>query len=121
MNIAFSSSRNAASIERKILQYKTISIKLHHCILRLIKTQIFTLLDFLACVSIHCVNQKKHSNPDFLTKSVNNTLKTCVDIANEYMQAYNIGAGVKKLLFCLLHQYKCGSYTMFLFAFPLFN
>ena len=33
VNIAFSSSRNAALIERKVLQYATLSIKLHHCTL----------------------------------------------------------------------------------------
>ena len=30
VNIAFSSSRNAVLIERKVLQYTTLSIKLHH-------------------------------------------------------------------------------------------
>ena len=30
VNIAFSSSRNAALIERKVLHYTTLSIKLHH-------------------------------------------------------------------------------------------
>ena len=30
VNIAFSSSRNAAVIERKVLKYTTLSIKLHH-------------------------------------------------------------------------------------------
>ena len=33
VNIAFSSSRNAALIERKILQYTTSSINYHHCTL----------------------------------------------------------------------------------------
>ena len=65
VNIAFSSSRNAALIERKMLQYTIISIKLHHCTLSEIKTQIFTLSDVLACVSIHCADQKQHSNSDF--------------------------------------------------------
>ena len=55
-----------------------------------IKTQIFTLSDVLAYVSIHCAVQKQHSNPDFLTKSFDNTLQTCVDIANEYLQARTI-------------------------------
>ena len=31
VNIDFSSSKNAALIERKMLQYTTLSIKLHHC------------------------------------------------------------------------------------------
>ena len=50
VNIAFSSSRNAALIERKMLHYTTLSIKLHHCTLSEIKTQVFTLSDVLACV-----------------------------------------------------------------------
>ena len=95
VNIAFSISRNAALIERKMLHYTTLSIKLHHCTLSEIKTQVFTLSDVLACVSIHCADQRQHSIPDILTKSIDNTLQTCVDIANEYLQAYNIGGCVK--------------------------
>ena len=53
VNIAFSSSRSAALIERKILQNTTLSKKLHHCTLSETKTQVFTLSDVLACVSIH--------------------------------------------------------------------
>ena len=97
VNIAFSSSRNLAFIERKMLQYTTLSIKLHHCILSEVKTQVFTLSDVLACVSIHCTDQKQHSNRDFLTRSIENTLETCVDIANEYLHAYN--TGVKSQVF----------------------
>ena len=99
VNIAFSSSRNAALIERKKLHYTTLFLKFHHCTLIELKTQVFTLSDVLACVSIHCADQKQHSNPDFLTKSFDNTLQTCVDMANEYLQAYNTGAGVKILVF----------------------
>ena len=99
VNIAFSSSRNAALIECKVLQYTTFSIKLHHCTLSKIKTPVFTLSDILACVSIHCVDQKEHSNPDFLTKCIDNTLQICVDLANEYLQTYNTGAGVKNHVF----------------------
>ena len=95
VNIAFSSSRNAALIERKMLQNTTLSIKLHHCTLSEIKTQIFTMSDVLACVSVHCADQRQHSFPDFLTKSIDNTLQTCVDIANEYLHTYNTGVGVK--------------------------
>ena len=58
VNIAFSSSRNATLIERKMLQCITLSIKLHHCTLSELKTQVFTLSDVLACVSIHCADQK---------------------------------------------------------------
>ena len=83
MNIAFSSSKDAASIERKMLQYTTLSIKLHHCTLSEIKTPVFTLPDVLACVSIQCADQTQHSNPEFLSKSIDITLQTCVDIANE--------------------------------------
>ena len=99
VNIAFSSSINAALIERKMLPYTTLSMKLHHCTLSELKAQVFTLSDALACVSTHCVDQKQHSSPDFLTKSINNTLQTNVDIANEYLHAYNTGAGVKSLVF----------------------
>ena len=117
VNIAFSSSKNAALIECKMLHYTTLSIKLHHCTLNELKTQVFTLSDVLACASKHCTDQKQHSNPDFLTKSIDNTLQTCVDIANEYLQAYNTGAGVRSLVFCSLHQCKSTGYTMFLILF----
>ena len=96
VNIAFSSSRNAALIERKMLHYTALSIELRHCTL---KTQVFTLSDVLACVSIQCADQKQHWNPDFLTKSIDDTLQTFVEIANEYLQASNTGAGVKSLVF----------------------
>ena len=91
LNFTFSSSRGAGLIEREMLQNTKLSIKLHHCTLREIKTQVFTLSDVLACVSIHCADQKQHSNRDFLTKFIENTLQTCVDIANEYLHAYNTG------------------------------
>ena len=64
VNIAFSSSKKAALFERKMLQYTTVSVKYHHYTLSEIKTQIFTMLDVLACVSADCVDQKQHSNPD---------------------------------------------------------
>ena len=85
VNIAFSSSRKSALIERKMLQYTTLSKKPHHC--SEIKTQNFTMSDVLACVSVHCADQIKHSNLDFLLKSIDNTQQTCVDVANEYLQA----------------------------------
>ena len=99
VNIAFSSSRNAALIDFKMLQYTTLSIKLHSRTMSELKTQVLTLSDVLACVSIHCADQKQHSDPDFLTKSIVNTLQTCVDKANEYLQAYNTGACVENLVF----------------------
>ena len=122
VNIASSSSRSAALIERKMLHYTTLSIKFHPCTLSELKTQIFTLSDVLACVLIHCADQKQHSSPDFLTKSFDNTLQTCVDMANEYLQAYKTGAGVKSLVcFCSLHQCKSAGYTMFLILFVTSN
>ena len=106
VNIAFSSSRNEALIERKTRHYTTLSIKLHYCTLSEIKIQVLTLSDVLACVSILCADQKQHSNWDFSAKSVNNTLQACVDIASEYLKAYNTGAGVKSHVFRSLHQIK---------------
>ena len=121
VNIAFPSSRNAALIERKKLHFTILSIKLHHCTLSEIKTRVLTLSDVLACVSIHCADQKQHSNQDFLTKCSDNTLQICGDTANEYPQAYNTGVGVKSHGVCSLHQCKCAGYTMFLKTTLLFN
>ena len=122
VNIAFPSSRNAALIERKVLHYTTLSIKLHHCTLSELKTQVFTLSHVLACVSIHCADQKQHSNQDFLTKSIDNTLQVCVDIAKEYLRAYNTGAGVKNLVLSRgLHQCKSACSTLFLILFATSN
>ena len=39
VNIVFPSSRKAALIERKTLQYTTLSVQLHHCVLSEIKTK----------------------------------------------------------------------------------
>ena len=47
-NIDFSRSRNAALIERKMLQYTTLSIKLRHCTSSGTKTQVSNLSDVLA-------------------------------------------------------------------------
>ena len=121
VNIAFSSSRNAALIERKMLHYTTLFIKFHHCIMSEIKIQIFTLSDLLACVSIHCADQRQHSIPDFLTKSIDSTLQTCVDKANEYLQAYNPGGCVKNHLFWSVHEFKRADFTRFLFTIVLSN
>ena len=113
LNIAFFSSRSAALIERKMLHYTALSIELNHCTLSETKTQVSTTSDVLACVSIHCADQKQHSNRDFSTKSFDNTLQTCVDIANEYLQSYNTGVGVTSHGFCRLHHYKRADYSMF--------
>ena len=43
VNIAFSSSRNAALVERKMLQYTTLSIRYHHCTMGETETQLFTM------------------------------------------------------------------------------
>ena len=121
MNIAFSSLRNAALIERKVLQYTTLSLKLHHCTLSEIKTQVFTLSGVLACVSIHCADQKQQWNPHFSTKSTINTLRMSVDIANEYLQTYNTGALVQSHVFCSLHQCKYAGCTTFLITIVNFS
>ena len=121
VNIAFSSSRNAALIERKMLQYTTLSIKLHHYTFSEIETQIFTMSDVLARVSVNCADQRQHSIPDFLTKSFDITLQTFVDIANEYLQAYNISGCVKNHLFWSLHEFKRAVYTRFLLSIVLSN
>ena len=98
-NIAVSSSRNEALIEPKMLQYTTLSIKNHQYPLSEMKTQIFTISDVLACISVHCADQRQHSTPNFLPKSIDNKQQTCVDAANEYLQAYNTGPDVKNHLF----------------------
>ena len=102
-----------------MLQNKKLSVKHNHCTLNEIKTQVLTLSDVLACVSIHCADQKQHSNQDVLTKSIERTLQTCVDIANEYLHAYNIV--VKSQVFCGLNQCKYSGYTSFLIKFVLSN
>ena len=101
VNIAFSSSRNAALIECKMLQYITLSMKNHLYKLSEIKTQnqVFTMSDVLVCVSVHCADQSQHSIPDFLTKSIDNTLQMCVDTASEYPQVYNTSVVVKGHVF----------------------
>ena len=121
VHIAFSSSRNAALIERKMLQNTTLSIKIYHCTLSEIKTQVFTLSDVLALVSKPCADQKQLSIRDFLTKSVDITVQLCVDTANEYLQVYKTGVGVKNHGFCSLHQCKCAGFTMILKTFLLSN
>ena len=121
VNNAFFISRNAALIERKMLQNTTLSKKFYHCTLSEIKTQVFTLSDVLALVSIHCVDKKQPSIRDFLTKSIDITLQLCVDTANEYLQAYNIGGCVKNHLFWSLHEFKRAVYTRFLLTIVLSN
>ena len=100
VNIAFSSSRSAALIERKRLQNTILSIN-PITVHRAKKTQVSTFSSVLACVSIHCVDQKQHPNRDFLTKSSENTLQTCVDISNEYLHEYNTGVKVMFFVVCI--------------------
>ena len=118
VNIAFSSSRNAALNECKVLQYTTITIKLHHCTLSVIKSSILPCRTSLL-VSQYIAWIRNNTRTHFLTKSINYTLQTCVDLANEYLQTYNTGAGVQNRVFCSLHQCKCAVDTMLLFAFVL--
>ena len=96
MNLALFSSRSAALIERKMFQITTLSIKLHHCTLSGIKTQVISLSDVLPDLSIHCADQRQHSIPDFSTKAIDNTQQTCVGEAND----------VENHLFCSLDQCK---------------
>ena len=86
-----------------------------------LKTQVFTLSDVLACDSVHCADQRQHSIPDLLLKSIDNTQQTCVDVANEYLQAYDTGADVKNHLFGSLHEFKRAVYTRFLLTIVLSN
>ena len=87
-NIAFSTSRIVVALtERKMLQYSKISTKLHYCTLSELKLHVFTLSNVHACLSIHCLDQERHSNSDFSTKSVSNTLRTCGNRAFVYLQA----------------------------------
>ena len=106
MNIAFSTSRNGALNERKMLQYTIFSMKPYHCALIELKFLVFILPDILACLSIPCTEQKIHSNPDFLTKSDSNTLQACINIAFEFPQALKLSAGVINYLCFSLHQCK---------------
>ena len=123
VNIVFSSSRNAALIERKMLQdtiitYKTPSLYIERN--RNLNFHVVRRLCF--CLNrLDCADQKQLSNPDFLTKSIDKTLQTSVDIANEYLQANNTGAGVRSHVFCCLQQGKCEGYTLFLIKFVLSN
>ena len=50
VNIPFSSSKNAALIERKMLQYTTLSKNFHHCTFSELETQVLILSDVLVCV-----------------------------------------------------------------------
>ena len=88
VNIAFSNSRTHNII------YKTPSLYIERN-----KNPTF----YIVRRSCLCLNTLRGSettlNPRFLLKSIDNTLQTCVGIANEYLQAYNLGGSVKNHLF----------------------
>ena len=91
VNIAFSSSRNAALTVPKKLQYTTLSIKIHHGTLKIPK---FLHYQTTLLVSQYIARIRNNTQVrSFLKKPVNITLKTCVDIANEFLQAYIRGGG----------------------------
>ena len=102
--IVYSTSRIAAFMESKMLQYTSLSSKIYQCTLSKLKTHVFTLSNLLAFLSKHCADQKQHSNPFFSTKSDNDTWQTCVNLANEYLQTQIIGPGLTNHLVCSLHQ-----------------
>ena len=117
VNIAFSKCRNAVLIERKMLHCTTLSIKLHHYTLSEIKNPSFCIVR-RPCL---CLNTLRGSEttlePGLFKKSNDITLQTCVDTANEYLQAYNRAVDVRRHGFCSLHQCKCAGYAMFLKTF----
>ena len=114
VNIAFSSSRNAALIERKMLQVHNIIYETPSLYIERTKNPIFFHYQTALLVSqyIARIRNNIQTRTFFWKKSVINTLQTWVDMANEYMQAHNIGAGVKKHLSCRVHYCKCAGYTM---------
>ena len=121
VNIAFSSTRNAASIERKMLQYTSLSMKYHHCTVSEIKNRTFYNVR-RPCLCLSTLRGPETTlKPRFLAKSVFNTLQTCIDVANEHLPAYNTGACVKIIFFYSVHHCKCIGYAMFLLAFVLSN
>ena len=54
VNIAFSSSRNAALFERKVIQYTKLSKKRHHCTLSEIKTRFYIVRRPWLCLNRLC-------------------------------------------------------------------
>ena len=82
VNIAFSSSRNAAFIGRKMLQYTTLFTKLYHCTLSEKNPSSYIVRRPCWCLNTLCGSETT-LKPDFSTKSIVDTLQTCVAIANE--------------------------------------
>ena len=126
VNIAFSQSRNAAFFERKVLQYTTLSIKLHHWTfsekkLKLLHCQAL----LLSSQYIAWIRNNTQTRTSF-TKYFHNTLQTCINKANEDLQAYKIVAAVQthvipRHVFPCLHRCKRTGYTVFLIKFVLSN
>ena len=63
----FSTPRNAALIENKMLQYTTFSTNFNHRAMCEPKSHVFTLSNFLVCLSIQRAEQQQFSNQDFVT------------------------------------------------------
>ena len=57
VNIAFSTSKRAASVEHKTLQYTTLSKNPHQGTKNEIETNVFTISKVLACLSKQCADQ----------------------------------------------------------------
>ena len=57
VKIVFSTSRIAALIESKMLQYEALSTNFHHCTSCEPETHVFTKSTVLACLSKHCEDQ----------------------------------------------------------------
>ena len=86
LNIVFSTVKNPALYECKVLQYTTLSMKIHICTLSELKAQPYTLSNILACLE-RLRGPETTLKQDFLTKSDSNTLQTCLNIAIEYLLA----------------------------------
>ena len=120
-NVFFSISRDAVLIERKMLYYTILSNKTHHCTMGELKAHVFILSNLFDCLPIPCADQEQHSNRDFSLKFEKNTLQTCVNIAFEYPQRWNVSTGVINHLLRGLEQSKWTCFTVFLSAFVLCN
>ena len=86
--------------EPKMLQCTTLSIKLHHCTLSKLKTQIVR--DFRT--SLNALRGQKSALKLYIsTETYSNTLQTCINIAFEYLQAWSIHANVLNRHCCSPH------------------
>ena len=74
VNIAFFSSKNAALIERKMLQYTSLSVKYHHCTFSEIKNPNFNNVK-RPCLCLSTLRGSETTlKPGLFNKSFNNTL-----------------------------------------------